>query len=229
MQTQHTITQQHHLAELKRYREDSLRAQEEQLKRERIEIALNTLPQRFKEKDFSNFLVQCDAQAKVKEVAEKYVKTCKERLAKGTSPIFMGPPGTGKTLLSICIAKNLIRQGYRVVYQPSTLFLRLLQEKQFSSHGALSKALENYQNADFLILDEVTEGCGKGGGLCDWERHLLRCLIDLRYQMQRPTIVITNQDKQEMAHRLGEPVMGRLIENGAILAFTWQSYRQKGK
>ena len=114
----------------------------------------------------------------------------------------------------------------RVEYQPSIHFLRLLQEKQFESYSALESQLEFYRELPFLIIDEVTEGCGKGAYPADWERHLFRVLIDARYQANRSTLIITNRNKAELIERLGEPAIDRLSENGIFLAFNWPSYRQ---
>jgi DNA replication protein DnaC len=103
----------------------------------------------------------------------------------------------------------------------------LLHEKQYESHAAFESMLLHYQRLSFLIIDEVTEGCGKGANLADWERHLLRVVVDVRYQANCCTLVISNRSKEEIIERLGEPTVDRLSEKGATFAFNWPSCRQE--
>jgi DNA replication protein DnaC len=184
-------------------------------------------PVRFAGKSFADFRIDYPpAQKEVKGIIEKYAATFPDRLADGTSLIFSGKTGTGKTLLGLILFQFLIKKGFRAEYQPSLNFLRLLHEKQFESYHAFQQELQFYKELPFLIIDEVTEGCGKGAYPSDWERHLFRVLIDVRYQANRPTLIITNRTKQELIDRLGEPAIDRLLENGIALAFNWKSYRQ---
>ncbi len=111
------------------------------------------------------------------------------------------------------------KSGFRAEYQPSLHFLRLLQEKQFESYHAFDSLLKLYQELPFLIIDEVTEGCGKGAYPSDWERHLLRILIDGAdiKQICYALLVITNRSRKELIERVGEPTVDRLSEEGISL------------
>jgi DNA replication protein DnaC len=212
---------------VEKIREESRKIEEEKKWHDHLENALKTIPLRFRNKTFNNFLIDCDAQKRVKNIIESYAETITARSLEGSSLIFLGMPGTGKTFLALILYQYLAKEGYRVEYQPSLNFLRLLQEKQFESYKALEILLNFYKELPFLIIDEVTEGCGKGAYPADWERNLLRMLIDTRYQANRCTLIITNRNKHELTERLGEPIVDRLAEKGISLAFTWNSYRQK--
>jgi DNA replication protein DnaC len=168
------------------------------LQQNQVETSLAKIPPRFLNKTFADFKVDCLQQDKVKKAAESYVATFKERLLEAACLIFLGKPGTGKTLLAFIMYQALVKAGFTVEYQPSLNFLRLLQEKQYESHTALEKMLKVYQQLPFLIIDEATEGCGKGTYPADWERHLLRMLIDVRYQANRCTLIISNRSKSEL-------------------------------
>lgn len=208
-------------------REESNKIEAEKRKQDRIDAALKPIPLRFLNKTFANFLIECRAQAQIKNIIEHYAKSFLDRLKEGSCSIFSGFTGTGKTLLAFILYQHLVKQGFRVEYQPSLHFLRLLQEKQFESYHAFKNHLHYYEELPLLILDEVTEGCGKNAYPADWERHLLRVLIDVRYQVNRCTLIITNRSKKELIDRVGQPTIDRLSEKGVFLAFNWDSYRPR--
>lgn len=196
------------------------------IKEEKNRNALQQIPMRFKGKTMEDFTTSSSQQEHIKHIVSCYIKKFATCLTEPSSLIFVGKPGTGKTLLALIIHQTLCKAGLLVEYQPSINFLRILQEKQRDSHAGFENMLKHYQQLDFLIIDEVTEGCGKFAMPADWERNLLRTLIDERYQAKRPTLIISNRPKAELISRLGEPTIDRLAENGATLAFNWNSYRQ---
>lgn len=214
------------LASLEAFREEAMKREAAKLQQEQIDAVLASVPERFRGKTFADYHVEYPAQAEVKHLLETYVETSHDRLVEGAGLIFTGKTGTGKSLLAYILDQCLIKKGTRVEYQPSLQFLRLLHEKQFESHHAFESHLNHYKTLPFLIIDEATEGCGKGACPADWERHLFRVLVDVRYQAKRCTLIITNRDKKELIDRLGEPAIDRLLENGVLLAFNWKSYRQ---
>lgn len=215
------------LASLETYREEAMKREAEKQRQENIDAALISVPERFRDKTFADFHVECTAQAEVKHFLETYAETFLDRLAEGASLIFFGKTGTGKSLLSYILYQYLIKKRIRVEHQPSLQFLRLLHEKQFESYHSFESRLSHYKALPFLIIDEATEGCGKGAHPADWERNLFRALIDVRYQAKRCTLIITNRNKKELIDRLGEPTVDRFSEKGISLAFNWNSYRQK--
>jgi len=215
------------LAMLEAHNEAIRKIEDEKKQNEYLEDVLNEIPLRFRHKSFADFEIECTAQAEVIKIIESYANTFSDRLLEGSSIIFLGVPGTGKTLLAFILYQHLVKSGFRAEYQPSLHFLRLLQEKQFESYHAFGSLLKFYKELPLLIIDEVTEGSGKGAHPADWERHLLRMLIDARYQENRCTLVITNRSRKELIERLGEPTVDRLSEKGISLAFNWNSYRRK--
>lgn len=207
-------------------RANSVKLDEEKRKKDRIDNIIKKIPPRFQEKSFSDYKVDHIEQGKVKQAFEKYFQTFSDRLIDGTCLTLVGKPGTGKSLLSFMLYRALAEAGFSVAYEPSLNFLNLLQEKKFESHGAFQSVLEAYKRISLLIIDEVTEGTGKGGYLAEWERQMLFNVIDTRYQNKLCTIVISNRNKTDLIDRLGIPIVDRLSEKGMTLAFTWNSYRQ---
>lgn len=209
------------------HREQSMILEAEKRKQAVIDAMLKMVPARYQQKTFADFLVENDGQQQVKNIVKRYAETFNDRLQEGSSLILQGAPGTGKTLLALIVYQYLANLDYRVEYQASLSFLRVLQEKQFESYQAGEAWLRHYKTLPFLIIDEVTEGCGKSAYPADWERHLLRVLIDARYQANRCTLIITNRSRKELVDRLGEPTIDRLSEKGITLAFNWGSYRKQ--
>jgi len=227
MQTQLTTPHQHHWELLETYRKESQLLEMDKRKKDEREKLFFAIPPRYQGKNFNDFTANSDAQIQVKNIVHQYAETFGKRSKQGNSIIFMGKIGTGKTLLARILQQCLINHDLSVEYHTSLSFLKSLHDKQFSSYEAFDLALKTYRHLPFLIIDEVTEGCGKGAYPADWERNLLRMIIDVRYQYCKCTLIITNRNQQELIERLGEPTIDRLSEKGIRLAFNWESFRKK--
>lgn len=215
-----------YLAKVEEMRLESIKVEDEVRRKEKIATLIAKIPLRFRDKTFNEFKIIYPGQLTVKKTAQRFVETFGKRSKEGTCLIFQGKPGTGKTFLSLLIYRALAELNISVAYESSLHFLKSIQEKKFESHGAFNAVLNYYRQLPLLIIDEVTEGCGKDGYLAEWERSILFAVIDARYQEQRCTIVISNRTKSDMVDRLSTPIMDRLIENGIIAGFDWDSYRQ---
>jgi DNA replication protein DnaC len=214
------------LQELEAYNQASARDEAEKRRAANINDALQKTPLRYQHKQWTDFTVVNDEQKKIKYVMERYATSFTDRLISGNNVIFTGKPGTGKTLLSLLVYQQLIKDGFRCAYEPSLDFLRTLQEKKFTTPGVFNNAIASYKQIAFLIIDEVTEGGGKNRSLTDWENELLFKIINLRYQQQRCTLVISNRNRENLRACLGEATYDRLSEKGIALTFNWKSYRQ---
>ena len=86
------------------------------------------------------------------------------------------------------------------------------------------QALEEFIKPDILVLDEIGMQLGT-----DSEHLLLFSLLNGRYEELKPTIVISNLTLEEVKKYLNDRIYDRLRENGGgVLAFDWESWRQKG-
>jgi DNA replication protein DnaC len=74
---------------------------------------------------------------------------------------------------------------------------------------------------DLLILDEIGVQFGS-----ETERNLLFDVLNERYEDCKPTLLLSNLPKQDVAKYLGERVMDRLREDGGrVVVFDWESHR----
>ncbi|EJF3060091.1 ATP-binding protein, partial [Escherichia coli] len=74
-----------------------------------------------------------------------------------------------------------------------------------------------------LIIDEVGVQFGS-----DAEKLIMFEIINTRYEYMKPTILISNQSKDELSAFIGERVIDRMNDGGGCtLAFTWDSYRSR--
>lgn len=206
-------------------KQEAITREKEKNRALQIEHYLQAIPARFKDKTWSDYQINYPEQVLSKKIAESFTVTFTERLKEGTCLKFLGKAGTGKTLLALIIYQALVHAGLSVRYESSLHFLRQFQETEFESYAAFQAHLATYQRIQLLILDEISLGVGKGGMLAEWQRNHLYTLINQRYVNRLPTLVISNHGQDELIERLGEPIVGRLSENGLTIAFNWASYR----
>lgn len=71
-----------------------------------------------------------------------------------------------------------------------------------------------------LVLDEIGAGFSS-----DAERVQLFDVIDMRYKLGRPTVVLSNLTAKDMRPILGERTFDRLREGATLLTCSWPSHR----
>jgi len=205
-------------------REYEQRRAEEQ-KRERIAANKRScgLPSRFALATFKDYQAATGEQRAVLARARSFAENFAEVAKRGSWLTFTGGPGTGKTHLASAIANRLLEDGVSVLYRRTYDLLREIKST-WSKESELDEraVLEKYTGADLLILDEIGVQFGS-----ETEGVLLFDLLDTRYGNLKPTIVISNLGRADLAELLGERLFDRLAETGsAILAFDWKSHRK---
>lgn len=207
------------VAESDKARERS-RADEERWRKERRLRELQTtagIPARFADRTLQNFRAETDGQRKAVAVCQRFLETDKP----GVSLIFSGRPGTGKTHLACAIAGELVQQGRVVMFRTVRQAIRYVKQTYHrDSELTEGEAIQALAEADLLILDEVGVQLGS-----EHELMLLFEIINERYQQMRSTILLTNLTGDELVSYLGERVIDRFREGGAVVAFDWPSYR----
>lgn len=162
------------------------------------------------------------------------------RRLKGVGAIvaLVGERGLGKTTLAArfametawyCHKESVKPDGPRrfpvVVYRKAARLIARYKPL-YADYGsvdteALLESLDFLcRQQEFLVIDEVHD--------CDDQKMKMRVLTDLidrRYAACRDTILIANQTPDDFAASIGDSVLSRLNEHGAILPCSWPTFR----
>ncbi|ENK7135391.1 ATP-binding protein [Enterobacter roggenkampii] len=213
--------------ELIRLQGEKIRNDEAARKRN-IDLLLDGLniPARFENCTLQNYEPVNDDAKRALKVCQAYASRWPERLQKGGGLVMCGKPGTGKNHLALAIARHAITE-----HQSSAVFttaLKIAREyKSTWSKGSIrteDEVIRYFTKPDLLIIDEVGVQFGS-----DAEKLIMFEIINTRYERMKPTILISNQTREELAAFIGERVLDRMSDGGGCtLSFTWDSYRSKG-
>lgn len=192
-----------------------------------IEKLMNELavPDRFASCTLDSYLPDGKDSERALRVCQAYATRWADRLKQGGGLVMCGKPGTGKNHLALSIAKHVIRE-----HQSSAVFTTALKiAREFKSTWSKSATrseddvIRFFTKPDLLIIDEVGVQFGS-----DAEKLILFEIINTRYERMKPTILISNQTKDELAAFISERVIDRMNDGGGCtLSFTWDSYREK--
>lgn len=181
-------------------------------------LSASNIPARFAHCDFDNYLTETDKQRLVLDVCRAYAADFESNLAAGRGLILLGNPGTGKNHLATAICKAVRASKRTVLRVKASEFLDAYWGKDFKEREAWMQELAAVH---LLILDEV----GRSSSTASAQNAFFR-LIDARYEAVRPTMVLSNLDRQGVIDVMSEAAYDRLREAGACrLTFDWQSLR----
>lgn len=134
--------------------------------------------------------------------------------------LFIGKCGLGKTHLSLAIAKEVLQKGFGVVYgSAQDLFAEA--EKEHFSYSASSEKRDNLLNCDLLILDDLgTEFT------TNFTQSLFYNIVNTRILNNKPTIINTNLDFDELTERYNARITSRFLGEYTIKQFLGNDVRQ---
>ena len=159
-----------------------------------------------------------------RSVMEKTYADCR-RYAFGFHPkagnlLFSGNTGLGKTFLSACIARAVADQGYSVVYESAGHLFAALEKARFEANDENRRAAAKYTECDLLIVDDLgTELPGQ------FVTAALYSLINDRLLENKPTIISTNLNVDELARRYNPQIASRLRGSYKRVAFVGDDIR----
>ena len=136
--------------------------------------------------------------------------------------LFQGSTGVGKTFLSNCIAKELIEQGYSLLYvSAGPLFDQLadvlMNRNQMEGSGELYQGVKN---CDILIIDDLgTEYMNNFTNA-----HLYE-LLNERLLTRKPTIISTNLSLTDIKDHYSERISSRIYDSCLILKIYGEDIR----
>lgn len=125
---------------------------------------------------------------------------------------FYGDTGIGKTFLSNCVAKELMDQGYSVIYFTAFQLFDILSKGVFKKDADALAAHQNIFDCDLLIIDDL------GTELTNsfTTSQLFLCLNE-RILRKKSTIISTNLGMNQLADIYSERVLSRISSNYTLI------------
>ena len=178
------------------------------------------IPKRFIGRSFGTFRAETDAQRHALTVARDYADEFDGYARRGAGLILSGMPGTGKSHLASAILQALMVRA-DVRYVTCLDMIRAVRDTwRRDSERTETQLLAYLRDLDLLVIDEVGMQYGTDG-----EQTILFDVLDRRYREVRPTVLLTNQDKEGLKAFVGDRTYDRLAETCRWVPFDWQTYR----
>lgn len=134
------------------------------------------------------------------------------------SLLFYGDTGVGKTFMSSCIAKALMDKGKTVLYIRAARLFKMFEDERF---GRLMESMENYYDADLLIIDDLgTEAESRNNNA-----YLLE-LINERTVSGKKIIINTNHNFKQLEEKYSKRFSSRLLESFNMMYFYGDDIRR---
>ena len=180
------------------------------------------IPKRYWSANIWKWRTSYPAMKVVARAARNYCTNFEAALDTGRGMIFTGNPGTGKTHVACAIANFVIGKGATALYSTATDFLVRVRNTYNSGSSETEKQVyDAFESPDLLVVDEI--------GRNQETEHSVATLfnmIDRRYRTMKPTILVTNLDKDQTVKLLGKALVSRFREGGGkMLGFAWPDLR----
>jgi DNA replication protein DnaC len=119
--------------------------------------------------------------------------------------LLYGKTGVGKTHLSLSVADVVIRKGFSVIYDSVSNYLRHIEFEKFHYKEDSENTFDNLLAADLVIFDDLGAEYGNGYNVA-----LINNIIDTRLNKNKPMIVNTNLNSEELEKRYEQRFLSRL-------------------
>lgn len=179
------------------------------------------LPERHVTSGFKNYLVKHaghqNALNQVVSFAKNMIHGHKNNF------VMVGPTGTGKTHLSCATARTLLNKGKYARYITSEDMAQRIMNAWEQPDATEKSVVYDFTQYDLLILDEY--------GLHDRDkrRELVHKVLYARYDAGKPTMLISNMTKDDLATDLGDRLWSRFQHDGlAVVECNWKDQRVGG-
>lgn len=134
--------------------------------------------------------------------------------------LFVGGTGLGKTYLSACIARAVADRGYSVLYETAGHLFSKLEQAKFNPNEDNRKEAAKLADCDLLIIDDLgTEMPGQ------FVTAALYGLVNDRMLANKPMVISTNLNVDEMSRRYSPQIASRLHGGFQRLTFVGEDIR----
>ena len=206
----------------KQIERDKQAALEREQRRWAAKIGSAAIPERFKDRTLDSYVAKTSGQKKALAFAKEYAENFDQVMRTGRSAVFVGKVGTGKTHLAVGIALSIMQQQRSPVFVTVQRLIRRVKDSWRTKEETESEVINAFASPDLLILDEIGVQFGS-----EFEKQILFDVLNERYEKLKPSILLSNIPREQLADYLGERVTDRLRENGgALIGFNWDSYRR---
>lgn len=139
---------------------------------------------------------------------------------------FYGTVGTGKSFLSGCIAKELLEQGYSVIYFSAGGFFDTVAKYTFDTKQKeyLASFKEDVYNCDLVIIDDLGTEVTNA-----FVASQLFSLLNERHLAQKATIFSTNLNLEELRDRYSDRVFSRITSHYSLCKLSGPDIRMMKK
>ena len=185
-----------------------------QAEKERTERYRRTAPERYWSESLDTYRADTDERRKMADTARKFSQVVK--CGQFRTLVFLGAVGTGKTHL----ACGIVREAGGLYRLSPAIVEEIRRAKSFNSRETEADILDGYGRASLLVIDEI----GRGVAASE-EQYMLYQIINERYNRRKPTVLISNQSKQDFLSYVGIAAADRLTESAQVVEFTGKSYR----
>lgn len=186
-------------------------------------LASARLRRKFRKRTFANFQV-APGNRIAYQAARDYAENFTSYRQMGRSLVFLGDVGRGKTHLAASILQEVLRQGFDGIFVVVIELLNEIRDSYENKDKRERDLLGVVKETDLLILDDLAAA----ERFTEWEKGKLYEIINARYEDENPIIITTNRTISWIEERLGEKVVGRLLEMcGDILPLDGEDYRER--
>lgn len=172
---------------------------------------------------FDSFTVETPDQETALRACRAYADSFDAAVKTGRCLILRGNIGTGKNHLAVAITRQVLASGYTALHATAYEIVCRIRETWGKRGGEQTEqdVTRALGDVDLLVIDEVGRQYGTEGE----QIHLFH-VIDARYRLMKPTIVISNKRLDEIRSYLGDAALDRLREGGGeLVTFNWESHR----
>jgi len=189
-------------------------------------LKLANIPKRFTGRTFDTFVAGDAKQATALTTCRAYAEDFSDALRSGGSLVLSGAPGTGKSHLAASVMLQVMAGGCTVQYMTCMDMIRAIRGtwRKDSERTEDDVLRELGETLDLLVIDEVGVQYGTEG-----EQTVVFDVLDRRYRQMRPTILISNANREQFRAYVGDRVYDRLREVAKWVPFDWDSFRPQAR
>ncbi len=168
--------------------------------------------------EFDNYKTHTSSQEKaVRDLIDYSQKADESR-----NVFISGKVGVGKTHLAVSLAKRIIRDSLKRVLFIAGVDLLYQIKETFDPDCEIATAeiTDKHSRVPYLIIDDL--GVEKA---TEWVREVFYLIVNRRYNRCLPTIITTNFSYRDLALKLGDRLISRLLHDALIIKLDGKDYR----